>query len=402
MSLLTRLTARGGLRAKILAAPVIALALMAAMGAVTIAKLNNAAALSKSMADRTSEVEILRDSNSRQFESDRHMYLALHASDAKDRADAIGESLDTLQEATDGYREFSGTAVTPKLAALGRAQAAIMVQIKGARVPVLNAIKAGRPVTADMLEAVEGKVDTADEANDALVTSEQKVVDGIAHDAEAAAASAKRLVIALLAFALLAASAIAFFVVRGIMRGVRQVLVAAEGIAEGDVDQHVDVKSRDEIGQMAAAFGRMVEYLRESAGIAARVADGDLTVEVKPRSRARRARQRLRPDGRPAARPRRQAVRLRAVAVGRLAADGVDLRGGRPRRRRDRLALSARSPRAPSARCAPSSRPSSRPRRSRPPASRAPRTRRRARRRRSPPARSPSRAPARSRRRPRR
>jgi len=97
VSLATRLTARGGLRAKILAAPVIALALMAAMGAVTIAKLNNAAALSKSMADRTTEVEILRDSNSRQFERDRHMYVAFHASDAKDRADAIGESLDTLQ-----------------------------------------------------------------------------------------------------------------------------------------------------------------------------------------------------------------------------------------------------------------------------------------------------------------
>jgi methyl-accepting chemotaxis protein len=284
VSLLSRLTARGGLRAKILAAPVIALALMAAMGAVTAAKLNNATALSKSMAQRTTEVEILRDSNSRQFESDRHMYVALHASDPKDRADAIGESRDTLQEATDGYREFSRTAVTPKLAALGRTQAAIMVRIKGARVPVLNAIKAGRPVTADMLEAVEGKVDTADEANDALVTSEQKVVDGIAHDSEAGAASAKRLVIALLIFALLAASAIAFFVVRGVMRGVRQVLVAAEGIAEGDLDQHVDVRSRDEIGQMGAAFGRMVSYLHDSAGVAARVADGDLTVDVTPRS----------------------------------------------------------------------------------------------------------------------
>src|SRR4051794_26506431 len=117
-------------RAKILAAPVVALVLMAAMGAVTVAKLSNAAALSKSMAARTHEVKILRDSNSRQFESDRHMYLALHASDPKDRAGAIGESRDTIQEATDGYEEFSGTAVTPQLAALGRKQAAMMASIK--------------------------------------------------------------------------------------------------------------------------------------------------------------------------------------------------------------------------------------------------------------------------------
>src|SRR4051794_5126825 len=271
-------------RAKILAAPVVALALMAAMGAVTVAKLSNAATLSKSMAARTNEAEILRDSNSRQFEADRHMYLALQASDRKDRAGAIGESLDTLQEATDGYKEFSGTAVTPQLAALGRKQAAMMVSIKAARAPVLNAIKAGRRVTADRLDAVEAKVDAADEANDALVTAEQKVVDSLAHRSEAAEASAKRLVIAFVVFALLAASAIAFFVVRGIMRGVRQVLVAAEGIAEGDLDQHVEVSSRDEIGQMADAFGRMVAYLHDSAGVAARVADGDLTVEVTPRS----------------------------------------------------------------------------------------------------------------------
>jgi methyl-accepting chemotaxis protein len=281
---LTRLTARGGLRAKILAAPALALLLMAVMGAVTVAKLSTAASLSRSMTDRTEEVEVLRDSNSRQFESDRHMYVALHASEAEERADAIGESLDTLQEATDGYRQFSRSAVTPKLRAMGEAQAAIMVRIKSARVAVLNAIKAGRPVTTEQLAAVEDQVDAADEANDTLVTAEQKVVDGIDRDAAATAASAKRLVVVLLLLALIGASAVAVLVVRGIMRGVRQVLVAAEGIAEGDLEQHVDVSSQDEIGQMGAAFGRMVDYLNESAGIAARVADGDLTVEVAPRS----------------------------------------------------------------------------------------------------------------------
>jgi methyl-accepting chemotaxis protein len=282
VSPLTRLTSRGGLRAKILAAPVVALALMAVMGAVTIAKLSDAAALSKSLADRTAEVELLRDANSAQFESDRFMYLALNEADAKERDDAIGESRDTLDEATAGYREFGGSAVTPKLAAMGRAQVATMVQIKAARGPVLDAIKADKTVDEDVIGKIEDKVDAADEANDVLVTAEQKVVDRLTQRSEAVEASAKRLVIALLAFALLAAAAIAFFVVRGIMRGVRQVLVAAEGIAEGDLDQHVDVKSRDEIGQMGAAFGRMVSYLHDSAGLAARVADGDLTVEVTP------------------------------------------------------------------------------------------------------------------------
>ncbi|MEA2384506.1 MAG: methyl-accepting chemotaxis protein, partial [Solirubrobacteraceae bacterium] len=284
MPLLSRLTARGGLRAKILAAPVVALALMAAMGAVTVAKLNSTASLAGSMADRTSEVEILRDSNSRQFESDRRMYIALNATDAKVRAAEIKEALFTLKEAHDGYATFTRSAVTPQLRSLGANQVRLMDGVRAARVPVLRTIAAGGTVSGARLAAVEQRVDAADGANDTLVAAEQKVVDSIDARTAATVAAAKRLVIVLLLLALIAASAIAFFVVRAIMRGVRQVLVAAEGIAEGDLDQHVDVATRDEIGRMAGAFGRMVDYLRESAGVAARVADGDLTVEVTPRS----------------------------------------------------------------------------------------------------------------------
>jgi methyl-accepting chemotaxis protein len=66
------------------------------------------------------------------------------------------------------------------------------------------------------------------------------------------------LVVALIAA--LVGGALAWLLVRTITRAVRQVLDAAQGIAEGDLDQHVDVKSSDEIGQMATAFGRMVDY----------------------------------------------------------------------------------------------------------------------------------------------
>jgi methyl-accepting chemotaxis protein len=84
--------------------------------------------------------------------------------------------------------------------------------------------------------------------------------------------------------AVLGAAALAFFLTRAIVRGLKQMLAAAEAIAEGDVDQSVDVTGTDEIGQMAAAFRAMIDYLRETAAAAGRVADGDLTVEVEPKS----------------------------------------------------------------------------------------------------------------------
>ena len=96
--------------------------------------------------------------------------------------------------------------------------------------------------------------------------------------------AARTLIIALIIAAILAGTGLALLVARRLTGGVRQVLRAAEGISEGDLDQTVDVRSRDEIGAMATAFGRMIEYLRGLAGSAERVAAGDLTVDVRPQS----------------------------------------------------------------------------------------------------------------------
>jgi methyl-accepting chemotaxis protein len=96
--------------------------------------------------------------------------------------------------------------------------------------------------------------------------------------------TAKLLIWVLFAVAVLFAGALTFLVSRRIVGGLHQVVRAADGIAGGDVDQHVEVASRDELGTLADAFGRMVGYLRDCAGVAERIADGDLTVEVEPRS----------------------------------------------------------------------------------------------------------------------
>jgi methyl-accepting chemotaxis protein len=96
--------------------------------------------------------------------------------------------------------------------------------------------------------------------------------------------SVRTTLIGLILFALVAGGAVATLISRRLIRGAGQVLRAAEGLAEGDLDQHVDVTSRDEIGAMAAAFERMIEYVKGIGEAASRVADGDLTVDVQPQS----------------------------------------------------------------------------------------------------------------------
>jgi adenylate cyclase len=50
----------------------------------------------------------------------------------------------------------------------------------------------------------------------------------------------------------------------GIIRSVRQLLEGTRAVESGDLDQSIDVTAGDEIGQLAAAFNRMVVQLRDN------------------------------------------------------------------------------------------------------------------------------------------
>jgi methyl-accepting chemotaxis protein len=89
--------------------------------------------------------------------------------------------------------------------------------------------------------------------------------------------SSRVLMIVVALIAALVGGALAFVLVRSITRAVRQVLQAAEGIAEGDLEQRIEVRSRDELGAMAAAFETMIVYLKTMAAAAQRIAGGDLS-----------------------------------------------------------------------------------------------------------------------------
>jgi methyl-accepting chemotaxis protein len=112
----------------------------------------------------------------------------------------------------------------------------------------------------------------------------QRIATQEIKSANSTKSSANTLIIALLLSALVLAAVIAFFISRGLSGAAGQMLRAASGIADGDVEQTIEVKSRDELGRSAAAFRRMIEYLREMVTAAERIAAGDLTVDVQPKS----------------------------------------------------------------------------------------------------------------------
>ncbi len=60
----------------------------------------------------------------------------------------------------------------------------------------------------------------------------------------------------------------------------------AEAIAQGDIEQKVELDEErgDELGEMARAFRAMVAYVEEMAAVAQRIATGNLTLQVQPKS----------------------------------------------------------------------------------------------------------------------
>lgn len=76
----------------------------------------------------------------------------------------------------------------------------------------------------------------------------------------------------------------ALLITRAIIRGVAKACAVAEAVSHGDLDVEITDIGADEIGKLLAAMERMIEAERKTADIAARMAEGDLTVSVAVRS----------------------------------------------------------------------------------------------------------------------
>jgi methyl-accepting chemotaxis protein len=128
----------------------------------------------------------------------------------------------------------------------------------------------------------------ANAATDDLATAAANLAHLVEREQKSTASSHERsatlTTILMLLFGIALAIAIALLVSRRIVGGVRQMLTAARGLAKGEVDQHVDVRGRDEIGEMATAFTMMIEYQRDMVESACQMSRGDFTVEINPRS----------------------------------------------------------------------------------------------------------------------
>jgi methyl-accepting chemotaxis protein len=147
----------------------------------------------------------------------------------------------------------------------------------------------------------ERKLRTATEANaavdpykdeirrleDAASEYAQKHSERMAGRAEVVARQLQRslaLTLLALVLAIVVATVLALQITRSITRPLQQAVEVADAVALGDTEVRVQATSRDECGQLLESLGRMLASTREIVRAAERIAEGDLTVAVAPRS----------------------------------------------------------------------------------------------------------------------
>ena len=77
---------------------------------------------------------------------------------------------------------------------------------------------------------------------------------------------------------------LAMATLRSVLGAVKSMSTAATEIASGRIEQRIDIESADEIGDLATAFRGLVDYIGGIAHAADRLAAGDLSAVVTPRS----------------------------------------------------------------------------------------------------------------------
>ena len=118
----------------------------------------------------------------------------------------------------------------------------------------------------------------------------QKVLGGIKMVKSTAAASeamsstlTSNIILSIVAVAMLVA-AILLIMQRLVFRPLASVQGKLELASEGDIQQSVDASRTDEIGGLLRSIQRLIEYIQGLARVTERIAGGDLTVQVEPKS----------------------------------------------------------------------------------------------------------------------
>ena len=113
----------------------------------------------------------------------------------------------------------------------------------------------------------------------------QKGMTQTENDALSAVETTNRLILLLLSASLIFGGVFGAIFSRNLTAPLKQVAHAGARISQGELSGNLNITSNDEIGLLANSFRNIETYLREVSEVAESISEGNLSVEVEPKSR---------------------------------------------------------------------------------------------------------------------
>jgi methyl-accepting chemotaxis protein len=206
--------------------------------------------------------------------------------------DAIAKGIDDLNQKLASTENIANS--EQQRAALARVQQSEQSWVKNFSDPMIakrRDVDAGNATVAELqifylqkdasswMKSANEFLDDADQEN-IKVLEERRQSDETAGRATITVALLSTLV------ALVLGVAIAFTTAKSITEPLSTLMSVAQQIGDtGDLEHEIDIDRNDEIGGLARTFAVMVTYLKEMAGVSEAIAEGNLALTAKPRSK---------------------------------------------------------------------------------------------------------------------
>ena len=151
---------------------------------------------------------------------------------------------------------------------------------------VRNFARAGNSAGAVLKARTDGRelMDSIGEVIDQRVEVSKAEMKEADHDTDAQYESTRNFILVFAGVALVLAIGAAVWIALGISSGLNKIKSVAEAVATGDLDQNIEITTNDEIKDLVDTINVMTGNLRNTAGLADQIANGDLTVSPKPLS----------------------------------------------------------------------------------------------------------------------
>lgn len=142
-----------------------------------------------------------------------------------------------------------------------------------------EALLSGAAVNPESVEADLNRMETAFEK---LIRINLQFADLSNQSAQAAIVKVRWAMIVAAALVSLIALGAGWQFSQRVVKPVRLLTRAAQQLTRGDLNIRLEATAKDEVGEIAAAFAQMIDYLHKMAGAAEKISRGDLTEDVTP------------------------------------------------------------------------------------------------------------------------